>query len=90
MDGMKIQAMGAEEVAISTKGGSITLTVVWYVPEIRGNRIAVSRMADARYTIEFGLTTCTISKAGICNTIGARNRTLYYLTTIESAINQSK
>ena len=89
-DGTKIQAVASGEVEISTKGGSITLTGVWHVPEIRGNLISVSRMADAGNIIEFGPMTCTISKAGIRSTIGERNGRLYYLTTTGSAMKQLK
>jgi len=54
-DGTKIQACGLGEIEIHTEGGRIILTDVWHVPDIGGNLMSVSRMVDARYTVEFVL-----------------------------------
>jgi len=64
-DGTKIQAKGIGEITVATEAGSIGLTDIWHVPDIGGNQLPVSRMVDARKGVEFGPTTCTVSRDGI-------------------------
>jgi len=83
-DGTKIEARGIGEIVIATEGQSIILRDVWHVPEIGGNLISVSRILDAGYTVEFGPTACTISKAGTQSELGQRHGRLYHLVTKKS------
>ena len=78
-DGTKIKASGVWEIIITTAAGNIKLTHVWYVPEIGGNLLSVSRMVDAGYEVAFGTRTCTVSKNGVQTLLGQRFRSLYYL-----------
>src|SRR5205807_1958627 len=61
------------------KAGTIKLTDVWYVPDISGSLILVSRVVDAGYTIVFGRTYCTVMKEGVSTELGQREGNLYCL-----------
>ena len=78
-DGTKIKAKGKGEIDITTGAGSIRLTNVWYVPEIGGNLLSVSRMVDAGFAVEFSATSCTVSKNNVRTLLGYRIGSLYYL-----------
>jgi len=76
-DGTKIKAEGVGTIEIVSQESSITLKDVWHVPDIGGNRLSVSRMVDAGYTVQFGQSTCNIRKAGVRALLGRRIRSLY-------------
>jgi len=78
-DGTKIQAYGIGDIELTTEVGMIRLTDVWHVPNMAASRIAVARMVDAGYAVEFGSSICFINNGQAKIALGYRSGSLYHL-----------
>lgn len=89
-DGNKVlsQRTGSGNIVTVDEHGeqrTVTLKQILYVPELKGNLLSVSKMADEGCTVVFNRTGCKVLKDGHVVVVGERNGCLYQLKQPEAA-----